>query len=107
MEASEILKDKVILVVDDEPDIPDTVADILNTSLITKAKEYVTACHYLMASTYNIVVLDIMGVDGFNLPKMSVIRGFPAVMLIAYALTRRRWKPPSRWVPSVFYQGRR
>jgi DNA-binding NtrC family response regulator len=87
MEASEILKDKVILVVDDEPDVLDTVADILDTSLITKAKDYDTARQYLMTYTYDIVVLDIMGVNGFDLLKMSVKRGFPTVMLTAYALT--------------------
>ena len=87
MEASVILKDKVILVVDDEPDVLDTVADILDTCLITKAKDFETARQYLMAYTYDIVVLDIMGVNGFNLLKMSVKRGFPTVMLTAYALT--------------------
>ncbi len=87
MEASAILKDKVILVVDDEPDVLDTVADILDTSLITKAKDFETARQYLMAYTYDIVVLDIMGVNGFELLKMSVKRGFPTVMLTAYALT--------------------
>jgi DNA-binding NtrC family response regulator len=87
MEASEILKDKVILVVDDEPDILDTVTDILDTCLITKAKDYETARQYLMTYTYDIVVLDIMGVNGFDLLKISVKRGFPTVMLTAYALT--------------------
>jgi CheY-like chemotaxis protein len=87
MEASEILKDKVILVVDDEPDVLDTVADILDTSLITKARDFETARQYLMAYTYDIVVLDIMGVNGFELLKMAVKRGFPTVMLTAYALT--------------------
>jgi DNA-binding NtrC family response regulator len=87
MEATDILKDKVILVVDDEPDVLDTVADILDTCLITKAKDYETARQHLMTYTYDIVVLDIMGVNGFDLLKMSVKRGFPTVMLTAYALT--------------------
>ncbi len=35
----------------------------------------------------DIVILDIMGVNGFDLLKTSVKRGFPTVMLTAYALT--------------------
>jgi CheY-like chemotaxis protein len=37
--------------------------------------------------TYDIVILDIMGVNGFELLKESVSRGFPTVMLTAHALS--------------------
>ena len=87
MDPSQILKDKVVLGVDDEPDVLDTVADILDTCLVTKARDFETARQYLMSFTYDIVVFDIMGVNGFELLKMAVKRGFPAVMLTAYALT--------------------
>jgi CheY-like chemotaxis protein len=87
MDASQILKDKVVLVVDDEPDVLDTVADVLDSCLVTKARDFDTARQYLMSFTYDFVVLDIMGVNGFELLKMSVRRGFPTVMLTAYALT--------------------
>ena len=87
MDASQILKDKVVLVVDDEPDVLDTVADILETCLVKKAVDYETARQYLMSFTYDIVILDIMGVNGFELLKISVKRGFPTVMLTAYALS--------------------
>lgn len=87
MNVSKILKDKVVLVVDDEPDVLDTVADILDVCLVTKAKDYDTARQYLMAYSYDFVILDIMGVNGFELLKISVKRGFPTVMLTAYALT--------------------
>lgn len=87
MEASQVLKDKVVLVVDDEPDVLDTVADILEGCLVIKARDFETARQYLMSYSYDIVLLDIMGVDGFELLKVSVKRGFPTVMLTAYALT--------------------
>jgi CheY-like chemotaxis protein len=87
MDVSQILKDKVVLVVDDEPDVLDTVADVLDSCLVTKARDFDTARQYLMSFTYDFVVLDIMGVNGFELLKMSVRRGFPTVMLTAYALT--------------------
>ena len=87
MDVSQVLKNKVVLVVDDEPDVLDTVADILSTCLVTKAGDYNTARQYLMSMNYDIVILDIMGVNGFDLLKLSVKRGFPTVMLTAYALS--------------------
>lgn len=81
------LKDRVVLVVDDEADVLDTVEEILDMCLVYKAASYETARQYLMNYTYDIVILDIMGVNGFELLKTSVKRGFPTVMLTAYALT--------------------
>lgn len=87
MDIPQVLKDKVVLVVDDEPDVLDTIADILDTCLVTKAGDYDTARQYLMSFAYDIVILDIMGVNGFELLKIAVKRGFPTVMLTAYALS--------------------
>ena len=87
MKSSSILQDKVILVVDDEVDVLDTIEEVLDMCLIYKANDYETARQYLMSYTYDIVILDIMGVNGFELLKTSVKRGFPTVMLTAYALT--------------------
>ena len=82
-----ILTNKIVLVVDDEPDVLDTVADVLSACLVTKARDFESARQYLMSYTFDIVILDIMGVNGFELLKIAVKRGFPAVMLTAYALT--------------------
>ena len=82
------LKGKVVLVVDDEPDVLETVADELDMCIVHKAKDYDTALQYLMSYTYDVVILDIMGVNGFELLKMSVERKFPSVMLTAHALTQ-------------------
>ena len=81
------LKDKVVLVVDDEPDVLETVAEELDMCLIHKAADYDTALQYLLSYTYDIVILDIMGVNGFELLKNAVTRGFPTVMLTAHALS--------------------
>jgi phosphoenolpyruvate synthase/pyruvate phosphate dikinase len=81
------LKDKNILVVDDETDILETVAELLDTSQVHKAVDYDTALQSLEKNTYDIVVLDIMGVKGLELLKTSVERGFPTVMFTAHALT--------------------
>lgn len=81
------LKDKVVLVVDDEPDVIDTVAEELDGTILHRALDFATAREYILSYTYDVVVLDIMGVNGFELLKMSVSRGFPTVMLTAHALT--------------------
>jgi CheY-like chemotaxis protein len=85
--AESLLKDKLILIVDDEPDILETLAGILDTSTIHKAPDYETAIQYLMTYTYDIVILDIMGVRGFDLLKLAVMKGFPCVMLTAHAFS--------------------
>ena len=81
------LKDKVVLVVDDEPDVLETIEEELDMCLVHKATDYDTALQYLLSYTYDIVILDIMGVNGFELLKHAVSRGFPTVMLTAHALS--------------------
>jgi CheY-like chemotaxis protein len=87
MADKDLLKDKVVLVVDDEPDILETVADELDSSVVHKASDFTTGKQYLLSYTYDLVILDIMGVNGFELLRISVSRGFPTVMLTAHALT--------------------
>lgn len=87
MSSDSHLKDKVILVVDDEPDVLETVEEELDMCLMHKAADYDTALQYLLSYTYDIVILDIMGVNGFELLKTAVSRGFPTVMLTAHALS--------------------
>lgn len=81
------LKDKIILVVDDEPDILESVEELLDMCVIHKATDYNRALQYLHSYTYDIVILDIMGVNGFELLKNSVSRVFPTVMFTAHALS--------------------
>ena len=87
MTANNLLKGKLILTVDDEPDILETLEEELDMCIVHKAGDYDTATQYLLSYTYDIVILDIMGVNGFELLKTSVTRGFPTVMLTAHALS--------------------
>ena len=87
MESKGPLKDKVVLVVDDEPDVLESVEEELDMCLIHTARDYETALQYLLTHNYDIVILDIMGVNGFDLLKKAVTRGFPTVMLTAHALS--------------------
>ena len=81
------LKGKSILVVDDEPDILEVLGEVLEMAVVHKAADYETALQHLLGYSYDVVVLDIMGVNGFQLLRRSVERGFPTVMLTAHALT--------------------
>ena len=81
------LKDKVILIVDDEEDILETLEEMLEICIVHKARDYDTADKYLSAYSYDIVILDIMGVNGFELLKKAVKKNFPTVMLTAHAVT--------------------
>lgn len=87
MSSASPLKDKVILVVDDETDVLETVEEELDMCLVYKAADYDTALQYLLGYTYDIVILDIMGVNGFELLRNSISRRFPTVMLTAHALS--------------------
>jgi DNA-binding NtrC family response regulator len=85
-----ILNNKRILAVDDEPD----VLEILEEEILEeapnckyeKAKTYEAAVDKLKSNTYDIVILDIMGVRGFDLLNLATSRGFKVAMLTAHAL---------------------
>ncbi len=87
MDSESPLKGKVVLVVDDEPDVLEAVAEELDMCLVHKADNYDAALQRLQSYTYDIVILDIMGVNGFELLKNSVARGFPTVMFTAHAMS--------------------
>jgi CheY-like chemotaxis protein len=86
-----ILKGKQILVVDDEPDVLATLeVEILGACpdcRIDKATRYEEAVEKIRSVAYDLVILDIMGVRGFELLELAVSRNLLAVMLTAHALS--------------------
>ena len=92
---SSILEGKRILAVDDEIDVLDTLEDLLGdyeNLVLDRATDYETGFHLLRSWTYDAVILDIMGVRGFDLLNASVHLGFPTVMLTAHALSAKDLK---------------
>jgi len=87
MNVEKVLKDKAVLIVDDEPDILDSIAEQLDMCRIYRAKDYEIALQLMAGFSFDIVILDVMGVRGFELLKKSVSKGFPTVMITAHALT--------------------
>jgi DNA-binding response OmpR family regulator len=83
----DILKGKKVLIVDDEPDILETLEEILDMCLIDTAPNFEAARKFLDNNTYDIAILDIMGVGGYDLLKLARKKGIPALMLTAHALS--------------------
>ncbi|OGP74954.1 MAG: hypothetical protein A2V86_17445 [Deltaproteobacteria bacterium RBG_16_49_23] len=86
-----ILNGKRILAVDDEPDVltvlEEEIAGSCSNCMVEKAATYQEAVEKMVSWTYDLVILDIMGVRGFDLLEMAVQRNFPVAMLTAHALS--------------------
>lgn len=81
-----ILNGKRILAVDDEPDILEIVREELGDAEVETADNYDTALEMIRNNTYDLVILDIMGVNGFALLEACRKRRLPAAMLTAHAV---------------------
>jgi DNA-binding NtrC family response regulator len=83
----DILKGKRILIVDDETDILETLAEILDMCLIDTAPDFEAAQKFLNKNPYDLAILDIMGVRGYDLLELANERDIPALMLTAHAVS--------------------
>lgn len=81
------IEGKRILVVDDEPDILESIQDSLEMCHVDTAADFESAERLLNTRSYDIAVLDIMGVNGYGLLALSREKHVPAVMLTAHALS--------------------
>ena len=81
-----ILEEKRILVVDDEPDVLETVTDLLESSQVVTAGSFEDARQKIAEESFDLVLLDIMGVNGFALLEACRAAKLPAAMLTAHAL---------------------
>ena len=88
-----ILSGKRILAVDDETDVLDLLEEEILAACpncdFDRATSYERAVELMKSWTYDLVILDIMGVRGFDLLALAVNRTypFPVVMLTAHAIT--------------------
>ena len=58
---------KRILIVDDEPDILETLGELLEMCVVDFAPDFEKAEKFLQTESYDAVILDIMGVKGCDL----------------------------------------
>ncbi|MDA3916754.1 MAG: universal stress protein [Deltaproteobacteria bacterium] len=88
----DLLKDRKILVVDDEPDILETVEELLDMCSLDTAASFEEAKKLLTNNQYDLAILDIMGVSGYDALAIARKKDIPALMLTAHALTPENLK---------------
>ncbi|UCE56390.1 MAG: response regulator [Desulfobacterales bacterium] len=87
MDREKLLETKRILIVDDEPDVLDSLSDLLPMCKVTKATTFKQAKELLENQYFDMAILDIMGVEGYELLKICNKKRVIGVMLTAYAVT--------------------
>ena len=91
MKKESILNGKKILAVDDEPDVLSLLQEEITTACqnckLDKATTYEAAVEKLKSQSYDLVILDIMGIRGFDLLSLAVSRKQKVAMLTAHALS--------------------
>lgn len=81
------LQNKKILIVDDEPDVLDSLEELLDKCTLVRAGSFEEAKKYLDTEDFDIAILDIMGVNGYDLLETACQKNVLPVMLTAHALT--------------------
>ncbi len=81
------LENKKVLIVDDEPDVLDSLEELLDMCTVVRAQTFEGADQLLEEQPFDIAILDIMGVDGYQLLETANKKGIVTVMLTAHALS--------------------
>jgi len=81
------IEGKRILIVDDEPDVLDSLEDLLTMCQVIRASNFTDAKKLLENQYFDMVILDIMGVEGYDLLEIANTRKVTAAMLTAHALS--------------------
>lgn len=92
MSSKKLLEGKKILIVDDEPDVLESLIELLEMCKIDTASTFEEGKRLLEDQDYDITILDIMGVQGFELLKIANDQKIPALMLTAHALSEESLK---------------
>ena len=87
MAGKDRLQGKRILIVDDEPDVLETLAELLSMCDVVRASSFDAAQKAMNDNHFDIAVLDIMGVQGYKLLEIAKKKKITAVMLTANALS--------------------
>ncbi len=67
MEKENLLDGKRIIIVDDEPDVLGSLEDLLDMCRVTRASSFEPARELLENQYFDMAILDIMGVNGYEL----------------------------------------
>lgn len=86
MDPLDMIRGKRILVMVDKQDVIDALAGLLDMCKPDTATTFEEGNRLLENSVYDVAILDIMGVKGFDLLAIATRRGIPALMLTAHTL---------------------
>ena len=86
MSKNDLLEGKKVLIVDDEPDVLESLVELLSMCDVVTASTFEEAKELLEIRYFDIAILDIMGVRGYELLKISNDRKVIGVMLTANAM---------------------
>jgi len=81
------LPNKRILIVDDEPDVLESLKELLPMCDVVEATNFKEGKELLETEYFDMAILDIMGVDGYKLLEIANKRKVMPVMLTAHALS--------------------
>jgi DNA-binding NtrC family response regulator len=87
MNPEKIIQGKRLLIVDDEKDVLEVLVELLESCKVDTALSFQEGKKLLLENDYDMVILDIMGVQGFDLLKIAGERKIPAMMLTAHGLS--------------------
>lgn len=87
MSTNSRLVGKKVLLVDDEPDVLETLEDLLPMCEVSLASSFKEAKVMLEQQPFDIAILDIMGVDGYKLLEIANEKNVIGVMLTAHAVS--------------------
>jgi CheY-like chemotaxis protein len=86
VEKENLLEGNKILIVDDESDVLETLQDLLTMCEVSKASSFEEAQQIMNSQEFDLLILDIMGVDGYKLLEIAHQKKITTVMLTAHAL---------------------
>lgn len=81
------LEGKRILIADDEPDVLNTLEELLSMCQLTRASTFEEAKKQLETQKFDFAILDIMGINGYQLLELAVGKDVTVVMLTAHAVS--------------------
>ena len=85
MKSESLLDGKRILIVDDEPDVLESLIELLPMCQVLTALSFKEGKKLLETRPFDMAILDVMGVDGYKLLEIANERDVIAVMLTAHA----------------------
>jgi len=92
MNAKKIIEGKKILIIDDEKDVLDSLCELLDICKLDTALSFEEGKLLFDKNYYDVAILDIMGVQGFELLELAKKHNVSALMLTAHGLSEENLK---------------